>query len=186
MKIFASGIFLAFLAAGSSTPAQAAHWNVDYSKSHLGFTVAWSNEPFTAEFKHWTANIDFDPADLTHAHAAVQVDIGSEASDEPDFDSGVKGAQGFLTSKYPDASFVTTGFTRKSANSYVANGTLTIRGITRNITLPFALAISGNTAHMTGTSHVMRADFGVGQGQWAAPNPVANDVSITIDLTASQ
>lgn len=184
MKPHATLAFLALLLA--SFPAHAAHWNVDYAKSRLGFSVQWSNEPFSAQFKHWSADIDFDPDDLAHARAAVSVDLGSEASDESDFDSGLKGAQGFQTSQFPTARFVTTGFVRKSPNAYEAQGTLTLRGITRAITLPFTLTISEHTAHMTGTARVLRTDFGVGQGEWAAPSPVSHDVAINIDLFATQ
>jgi polyisoprenoid-binding protein YceI len=168
------------------TPALAAHWNVDYAKSRLGFTVAWSNEPFSAAFKSWKAEINFDPADLQHAGAIVTVDLASEASDEQDFDDGLKGTQGFQTSQFPLARFATKGFVHKSGNNYVATGTLSLRGVSREITLPFTLTIADRTAHMVGTTHVMRTDFGVGQGTWAAPSPVAHDVTVTIDLTAQQ
>lgn len=170
----------------SAAPVFAAHWNVDYAKSSLGFTVNWSGEPFSAQFKRWNADIEFDPADLAHARAAVTVDLASEASDEPDFDSGLKGAQGFETSRFPAARFVVKSFTAKSGSSYLANGTLSIRGISREIALPFSLTVSGNTAHMTGTAHVSRTDFGVGQGEWAAPTPVSHDVTVTVDLTATK
>jgi hypothetical protein len=46
--------------------------------------------------------------------------------------------------------------------------------------------INGRAAHMTGTAHVLRTDFKLGQGEWAAPTPVSHDVSITIDLFATQ
>lgn len=182
MKTPAFAALALFVAAQT---AIAAPWNVDYAKSRLGFTVEWSNEPFSARFRHWTAEIEFDPADLAHAHVTVMVDLASESSDEPDFDSGLKGAQGFETSQFPAARFETTRFARASADSYVADGTLTIRGISRPVTLPFRLSLSGSTAHMVGTAHVLRTDFGLGQGEWAAPIPVAHDVAITVDLTAA-
>jgi polyisoprenoid-binding protein YceI len=177
---------LVALACAISAPAFAAHWNVDYTKSRLGFTAQWSGEAFSGTFKRWNADIDFDPADLAHAHVSVTIDLASEASDEPDFDSGLKGAQGFDTLRFPTARFVTKSFTAKSPTSYVTEAVLTIRGISRDITLPFAMTISGRTAHANGTTHVMRTDFGVGQGEWAQPTPVSHDVTVTIDLTATR
>jgi polyisoprenoid-binding protein YceI len=179
-------IVLAVFALVASPAAEAASWNVDYSKSKLGFSVLWSNEPFSAVFKKWNAAIDFDPADVSHAHVTVTVDLGSEASDESDFDSGLKGAQGFQTSRFPTAGFETTSVTHKSGNDFVANGKLSLRGVTRSITLPFTLIVSGANAHMTGTAHVIRTDFGVGQGTWAAPDPASHDVSVNVDLTATR
>ncbi len=168
-----------------ATPVLAAHWNVDPSRSKLGFTVAWSGEPFSAHFENWKANIDFDPANLAASHADVTIAIGSEASDESDFDTGLKGAQGFAATQFPSAHFVTRSFTHKRGNDYVAAGTLTLKGITKQVSLPFTLTITGKQAHMVGTAHVMRTDFGIGQGQWAAPSPVSHDVLVNIDITAT-
>jgi polyisoprenoid-binding protein YceI len=170
----------------AATPAFAASWNVDTVKSKLGFTVLWSNEPFSAAFKKWKADIAFDPADLAHAHVDVSVDLASEASDEPDFDDGLKGALGFQISQFPAAHFVTTGFTHKSGNDYVATGKLSLKGVTKDVTLPFTLTIQGNQAHMKGTAVVVRTDYGVGQGTWSAPSPVAHEVTVTIDIVATK
>ncbi|MGB8366468.1 MAG: YceI family protein [Rhizomicrobium sp.] len=182
-----SQALIAFLAATlTAVPGTAAHWNVDTAKSRLGFTVQWSKEPFSAAFKSWKADIDFDPADLAHAHAAVTIDLASEASDEPDFDDGLKGAQGFQVSRYPTARFVTSGFTHKTGDNYVATGRLSIRGVTKDVTLPFTLTLEGSHAHVKGTAIVVRTDFGVGAGMWSAPFPVAHEVTVTIDLYATR
>jgi polyisoprenoid-binding protein YceI len=166
--------------------AQAAHWTVDKAHSKLGFTVIWAKQPFSATFESWNANIDFDPANLAAAKADVTIAIASETSEEADFDSNLQGDIGFAASKFPTARFVTTGFTHKSGNDYVAQGTLTLKGIAKPITLPFTLVIAGKTAHMTGSAIVMRNLFGVGTGQWAAPDPVAHAVKVNIDLTATR
>ena len=174
------------LLALSASSAFAAYWHVDYSKSRLGFTVPWSGESFSAQFRRWNADIDFDPNDLTHARISVTVDLASEASDEPDFDSGLKGAQGFETSRFPTAQFIVKNIGTSARGGYMATGTLSIRGISRAVTLPFTLAMSGSTVRMAGTAHVRRTDFGVGRGEWAAPTPVSHDVTVTVDLTATQ
>jgi len=179
-------VLLAAAALFASVPAQAAHWNVDYAKSKLGFSVMWSNEPFSAAFRSWRADIDFDPEALRQAHASVSIDLASETSDEADFDDGLKGAQGFQTSQFPQAIFVTRSFERRQGNSYLATGDLTIKGVTRPITLPFTLTFSGNSVHMKGSAQVVRTDYGVGLGIWTAPSPVAHDVTVTIDLTATR
>jgi len=183
MKRLLTAVLFASLLA---TPAGAAGWAVDYAKSRLGFTVQWSNEPFSAAFKTWKADIDFDPADLAHARAAVTIDMASEASDEDEFDSGLRGVFGFEVSKFPSAQFLVTNFTHKTGNDYVATGALTIRGVTKPVTLPFTLAISGKTAHITGTAQVMRTDFHVGEGEWAGDKPASHAVTVTVDLTATR
>ena len=170
----------------TAAPACAANWTVDYVKSKLGFTAIWSKEPFSASFKSWKADIAFDPADLAHAHADVTVQLGSEASDEPDFDDGLKGALGFQTSQFPTAHFVTAGFAHKAGNDYVATGRLSLKGVTKDVTLPFTLTIQGNQAHMKGSAVVVRTDYGVGTGMWAPPTPVAHEVTVNIDIVATK
>lgn len=168
--------------AGSASAAQ--HWTVDYRRSKVGFTVQWNGEPFTAVFRSWKADIDFDPADLGHAHAQVDISLASEASDDPQTDDGVKGAEGFGVSQFPTATFRTTAFTHKSGNQYIATGTLSIKGISRPITLPFTLTLSGNGAHAVGHAQVIRTDFNVGTGEYAKPDPVATQVTLNIDVIA--
>jgi len=169
------------------TPASAAqHWNVDVAKSKLGFSVNWGGEPFIGVFHAWKADIDFDPADLSHSHASITIDTGSEASGDSETDAGVKGAVGFASSQFPTAMFRTTAFTRKSGNDYVAAATLSIKGVSRPVMLPFTLTLSGNTAHVMGKAQVMRTDFHVGTGEWEKPDPVAHEVIVNIDLTAAK
>ena len=169
-----------------ATSAHAAHWTVDTAHSRLGFTVNWANQPYAATFQNWKANIDFDPANLAASKADVTIAIASETSGDDDTDGNVKGGIGFDAAKFPAAHFVTSGFTHKSGNDYVAQGTLTLKGVTKPIALPFTLVIDGKKAHMTGTAVVMRNQFGVGSGEWAAPGTVAWDVKVKIDITATQ
>ncbi|HSM95996.1 MAG TPA: YceI family protein [Rhizomicrobium sp.] len=173
---------LALLAA----PAQAAHWNVDAAHSKLGFTVSWAKQPFTATFQTWKANIDFDPSNLAASKADVTIAIASENSGDSDTDGNIQGGIGFDAARFPAAHFVTTGFTHKSGNDYVAQGMLTLKGVTKPVTLPFKLVIDGKKAHMAGTAVVMRNQFGVGSGEWAVPATVAWDVKVNIDITATQ
>ena len=178
---------LALAALLAATPASAAHWTVDAAKSKLGFTVSWSGQPFNATFKSWKANIDFDPADLAHSQADVTIDIASEASDDAETDEGVKGAQGFQAAQFATARFQTTSIAHKNGNDYIAQGKLTLRGVTKQVALPFTLTIAGNSAYMTGGTTVSRVDFGVGQGgDFSKPAPVAYQVTIKVDLTATK
>jgi polyisoprenoid-binding protein YceI len=177
---------LALLLAISAPALAAQHWKVDYPHSKLGFTVRWAGEPFTAVFRAWKADIDFDPADLGHAHGEVTINLASEASDDPQTDDGLKGAEGFQVSQFPTATFRTAAFIHKGGNQYIATGTLSIKGISRAITLPFTLTLTGNTAHVVGHAQVLRTDFNVGTGEWAKPDPVATQVTVNVDLVASK
>jgi len=180
MRRLALAAVLALLPAGT----QAAHWKVDAAKSRLGFTVQWSGEAFNAAFKHWSADIDFDPAKLGTAKTSVRIDLGSEDSGNGENDDALKGAEGFAVDNFPAATFTATRFTAKGNGDYVATGRLDLHGVPKTIDLPFHLVITGNTAHVTGKAVVSRLDFGLGSGNWAGETPIAHSVTITVDLTA--
>jgi polyisoprenoid-binding protein YceI len=178
---------LAFvLAAAAPASAQPAHWTVDSAKSRLSFSVQWSGEAFSATFKAWRADILFDPTDLAHSRATVAIDLGSESSEFPENDEGLKGAQGFETDKFPTARFDATHFVHGAGNSFTADGTLTLHGITKRVSLPFTLVINGKQAHMTGRTTLLRPDFGLAGGEFAGDTPIGHAVTVNVDLTATR
>jgi polyisoprenoid-binding protein YceI len=181
--VTAAAALLCFTATAHAAPPA---WTADHAKSKVGFTVQWSGEAFTATFKSWNADIHFDPADLAHSRVSVTIDLSSEFSDFDENDQGLKGAQGFETSKFPAAKFEATKFTHGQGNAYVANGTLTLHGVSRPVTLPFTLDIKGNTAHVVGKTQLLRPDFALARGEFAGETPIAHAVTVSIDLTATK
>ncbi len=129
----------------SVSPALAANWDVDRAKSKLGFSVAWGGQPFTGTITRWKARIAFDRSRLDQAMVDVSVDLSSLTSGDGETDDSVKGAYGFEVAKYPIARFLATKFTRKDDGSYVADGTLTIKGVSKPVSLPFSLDIRRDT-----------------------------------------
>ena len=181
-----STLSLAALFAVASHSALATQWSVDTRRSHLGFTVKWSGEPFIATFKSWSARVDFDPHDLAHAHVAADVTLASESSDTPDNDEGLKGSEGFAIGRFPTAHFEASRFTFRGGDRYIASGMLSLHGVQKSVDLPFTLAIAGNTARAIGKVTLSRMAFGLGSGEWAGPDPIAYDVVVDVDLTATK
>ena len=68
----------------------------------------------------------------------------------------------------------------------MAQGKLTIRGVTRDVALPFSLRIQGRQATARGRLTIKRLDYGVGRNEWAAITYVADDVTIDIAVAASR
>ena len=61
-----------------------------------------------------------------------------------------------------------------------------MRGLTKDVTLPFTLTIAGDQAHAVGKTTLVRTDFGVGQGSWSSGDMVALDVDVDLDLVATR
>jgi len=159
-------------------------WVVDKAASRLTFTSAVSGQAFTGRFARWDAAIHFDPKDLPHSDVTATIDVTSAATGNGDRDAELPDQDWFWTSHFPRASYVARSFQAAGPGRYVAVGVLTIRGVAKPLNLPFALAINGAAAHMTGAIALNRLAFGVGQGEWAATDTVPAGVTVNVDLTA--
>ena len=166
--------------------AVAKPWMVDAAKSTITFAGTATGQPFSGTFKSFAASIDFDPAKPTEGHATVTVETGSAATGDAQKDELIPGADFFNASAFPKAVFQTTGFKALGGDKFEADGTLTIRDVTKPIALPFTFTADGGTAHAVGTVQLLRQSFGVGQGAWSADDNVAFAVDVTIDIAAKQ
>lgn len=166
--------------------ADAADWKVDPAKSKLGFTGAMSGQAFEGIFKSWQAEIAFDPANPGAGHAKVTIDMASAATGDRQRDAALPDSDWFGVRKFPQAVFEATKFVAKESGHFDAEGTLTIRGSGKAVTLPFTLDITGDLAHAQGKLDIMRGDYGVGQGEWSDGATVALKVGIFFDLTAKK
>ena len=185
MKLHAFG-FAAAVLIGASASAQAATWTIDTAKSHLGFTGSENGSAFKGSFGKFVGTIVFDPANPTAGHADVIIQTGSASTGDQQKDGALPGSDWFAVDKYPQARFVATSFTANGPSAYAAVGTLTIRGVTQPMTLPFTLGITGSQAKADGTVQLIRTNFGVGQGAWSTAQYVALQVSVSFDIIAEK
>lgn len=170
--------------------AQAADWAVDAGKSKLGFVGSQSGTPFEGRFSRWTAKIAFDPANPAAGTAVVVIDMSSATTGDLQKDQSLPQADWFDTKTFPQARFEATGFRAKGGNAFEAVGSLSLRGIKKDVVLPFTLDVSSAgahpaVAHAQGKLILIRTDYGVGQGEWKVPDMVALEVAVTVDLTAT-
>lgn len=168
------------------SPALAADWAVDVPHSHLGFSGMQNGAAFQGSFGTWTAEIAFDPAHPEAGHAKVTIDLTSAKTGDTQRDTALPQAEWFDVKAFPKASFEATGFTSKGGDAYEAPGKLTIRGIGKDVVLPFTLAITGDKATAKGHLSLVRTSFGVGQGVWATGEWVGLDVGVDVDLVATK
>ncbi len=176
-------VVLALLAASAGT-AQAKEWQVDYVHSHLSFVGDQNGEKFQGGFKKFEAQITLDPDHAETGAISVTVDAASAYAGSSDRDELLPQKDWFDTSKFPQAQFVTTSIRKIDAGKYQAEATLTIKGMTHPVTLPFTLVPEGDHWHAQGKVTLKRTDFDLGQGMFANETYVKYAVDVSIDLIA--
>ena len=181
---------VATLLAGGLLLATAPAFAIDYVQapgSTLAFATAYEGEVFSGHFGQFTTTVSFDPQHPAAAKLDVTIPLASAGTANPDRDETLLGPEFFNADKFPQARYSATGFRALDDGTYVADGTLTLRGVSHPVALTFSWTGGANPV-LAGKATVQRLDFNVGGGDWAdlslIPNAVA--VSTKVNLRPAQ
>ncbi len=171
------------------TEAAAGHehgWVVDTTASKVTFAGTAYGKPAEGVFNSFTADIILDPENPTEGSSiAATIDVASLSTGDSDQDGTLPSKNWFWVKEHPTATFTSTNINAGEApDTYVADGTLSIRGVSQAVSLPFSLSITGGRAVAHGELVLDRQDYGVGQGAYAAPEDILPDVTVRVHIEA--
>lgn len=109
-------------------------WTIDPTHTEVGFKV--KHMMFTnvkGNFNDYSAEIDFDN-DLKEANLQFEAKVNSIFTNNTDRDNHLKSADFFDAEQYPTLNFKSTKI-EGDGNEYQITGDLTIKGITKPVTL---------------------------------------------------
>ena len=185
------------ISAGSDKPAVPAlppitRWELDPENSSVTFVCKHAN--FTnvrGMFQKPSGTVVLDEATPVNSEVNATIDAKSITTGVEERDTHLKSPDFFDAARYPVITFVSTSVTRSSDTAYSVTGNLTMRGVTKPVTL--AVTASPPFQHygtirrgIEATTTVNRQDFGVGVAEWNVPAEsggllIGNSVKITID-----
>ena len=171
-------------------PTDAAPWRVDAGASAIEFAFAYGEEGagatrFTGRFTRWRADIRFDPDRLEQSFAVVTIETASASDGLQIHDQALPTAEWFDSANHPNAEFRTSAIRRLGPNRYEARGRLTIKGRTRDVILPFTLAIDGARASMNGRVRIDRTEFDIGVRS-DADDAISREIDIVVRVEAAR
>jgi polyisoprenoid-binding protein YceI len=111
-------------------------WNIDASHSQIQFAVRHmmiSNA--RGRFEEFTGTVDFDENDLSTLSVDVSIDTASINTRDEKRDEHLRSADFFNTAEFPKMTFRSTGVEKVDNNNLKLHGELTIRDITKPVTL---------------------------------------------------
>ena len=159
------------------------HSEVQFKVKHLVIsTVTGIFKSFDESFE--TVDEEFESANISFSLDVSSIDTTQEARD-----THLKSAEFFDADQYPKISFKSTSFTNTGGDNYKLEGNLTIKNITKPVTLNVefggtATDFYGNTkAGFEITGKINRKDFGL---TWdgvteAGAIVVGEDIKLTIN-----
>jgi len=179
----------------ATVPALAETWSADTSHSTVGFSVRHmmvSN--VKGAFDKFTASVDGSPTDPASAKISATIEVASVNTREPKRDDHLRSPDFFDAAKFPQMTFVSTKVEKVSATKSKLTGNLTLRGVTKPVTLdveytapvksPWGQTVVGATA----TGKINRQDFGVSFSKALETGGVlvGDDVTILLELELVQ
>jgi cytochrome b561/polyisoprenoid-binding protein YceI len=167
----------------SSTPDA---WVIDQAASSLGFTITYTGNDIASTIGSWTGNILFDPNNLESASATITIDMTSVSLNDATLQAQASGGDGFDLANHATATYQANQFARADDGRYLADGTLTLRGVSIDVPLSFTFEETDGVATVVGSASVNRLDFGIGAVGAANEAWLLYQVDIAFDLTATR
>jgi polyisoprenoid-binding protein YceI len=139
------------------------HVSVLWSLSHTGL----SN--YTARFDSVSGALDFDPENPVNSQLDVRIDPRSVSTGLPDFDETLASSGNYFDAdNYPEIRFVSTSARVTGTNRGTVTGNLTLRGVTKPVTLEVvyngagrSFGNPGKTLGFSAVGKFKRSDFGM-------------------------
>ena len=179
-------IVLTLLAALAIPVAHAAEYTTVLPKqSHIQFEFRQMGVPVKGGFKRFATEMVFDPAKPEAARAKIEIDLASIDAGSPEADDESAGKLWFNRSVYPKATFVSREVRTLGANRFELRGTLTLKGRSRDMTVPVTYTPGKNAAIFDGGFVLKRLEFSIGEGLWADVATVANEVQVRFRIAAT-
>jgi polyisoprenoid-binding protein YceI len=179
LRSFVPSLAVMLMAASSGAGAQ----GVLIDRSEIRFAAKQSGGGIEGRFRRWKANVDFRPRDLARSKAAFEIELASIdlASEETELEA--RRPAWFDTAKFPVAKFESTLVRGLGGDRYEIDGRLSIKGVTRDISVPVALRTdAGGNSVAEGRFTVKRLEFKIGEGMWADTDAVADEVVVGIRM----
>ena len=174
-------------AVGGSYTIDPVHTSVGFEIQHLGLSRVQGR--FDTDSGHIVA----DPNDLSKSSVTFTAQISSVDTNVAPRDADLRSPNYFDADKYPTLTFQSTQI-RKSGSHYVAEGQLTLKAVTRPISIPFQYygpiqdPFGGTRIGIVADPIVIhRDDFGVGSAA-KLPNgspELGNDVTVLLSAEAT-
>jgi polyisoprenoid-binding protein YceI len=167
-------------------------WTIDSSHSGTSFTVRHMFTKVRGRFTDLSGTIETEGDSFTDGQVRVQINADSIDTNDAQRDAHLRTNDFFGTGENPTITFTSTSVTPRSDNQFMVHGDLTIRGITRPVTLEAEYEGGGKTpfgtevASWTAQTEIDRKDFDM---TWNAPLEaggflLGDDVKIELDIEA--
>jgi len=144
-----------------------------------GYQIRFDGKYAHGSFGKMEGNIRFDPAHPDESHFEVSVDVTSIDTGIELKNKHARSDKWFDAEKYPRIHFVSQSVSRTDTG-FVVRGELELKGIKKDVWIPFAFRNAGDQYLFYGKLKVNRGDFGIGKVNGKESDSTAVEISVPV------
>lgn len=141
--------------------------------------VTFSGGKVSGSFKGLEAKVELDPKNLDKSSIIASIDANSINTGNRIMQDHALSEEALNGEKFKTIEFKSTNITLKD-NAYIAEGELTMKGVTQKVSIPFSFENTDKTGMLKGTFHVAPKEYGLTRGG------VPSDVEIVLNVPFKQ
>lgn len=190
MKTLLFAFFATILFSFTAQAQDSSMWMLDKDHTSVNFSINHFFSEVKGNFTDFDGKFQIYPTNIADGKISFTVKTKSVNTDNAKRDKHLQSPDFFDAETYPEITFSSTKLESTSKNEFLAHGDLTIRGVTKKVSLPFK--ITGQMEHpmMKGTmimglllnTTINRTDYNVGTASWSTTMVVGDEVQINIPL----
>ncbi|MPV86874.1 YceI family protein [Ostreibacterium oceani] len=176
--VAAMGLSNQAMAADYVIDSEGKHAFIQFKVNHLGFSY------LLGEFEQFTGTFQYDPASPNDFNINVDIDTPSVDSSHAERDKHLRSEDFLHVSEFPKATFVSTSYSENADGSGTLVGDLTLRGVTKSITIDTQKIGMGadpwgkERVGFEGTTAFAMKDFGIPKDL----GPASQDVALYLTI----
>lgn len=144
-----------------------------------GYQIKFDGKYAHGSFGKMEGNIRFDPAHPDESRFEVSVDVASIDTGIELKNKHARSDKWFDAERYPRIGFVSRSVSRTDTG-FVVRGELELKGIKKEIAIPFAFRTVDDRHLFYGKFKVNRGDFGIGKVNGKESDSTAVEVSVPV------
>lgn len=163
-------------------------YDIDPKHSYIGFRVVHMGlTEVPGSFRDFAGTINYDGKDVSKSSVNFMAKVTSVDTGVAPRDNHLRTADFFEVEKYPEMTFKSTKVEKKDKN-WLVTGDFTLKGVTKQITIPFTLNgmmkdQKGNVKMgVSAQTTINRQDYGVKWGNKLPDGTLALSDTVKIDL----
>jgi polyisoprenoid-binding protein YceI len=158
------------------------HSNIGFRIKHMGLAEV------PGSFTDYTGTINYDATDVTKSSVQFAAKVTSINTGVEPRDKHLRTADFFEVEKFPEMTFKSKRIEKKSDNQFVAYGDFTLKGVTKEISLPFTInnflkdQRGGIKIGVSAVTTINRQDYGITWGKTLDNGILALDNNVQVNL----